>query len=371
MENWASKMESMEINNIMSIYKGKKIFLTGHTGFKGAWLSVALNNLGGIIKGYSLEPEDTLSLYNLIKSDFSHESIIADINDSDRLKKELIDFQPDFIFHLAAQPLVRKSYREPLVTFNTNVIGTANLLNAALSLEKKCTIVTITTDKVYENREIDYAYKESDRLGGYDPYSASKACAELVINSYRQSFFNINNIDYHKKGLVSVRAGNVIGGGDWSEDRLIPDIVKSIELNNKIEIRNPFSVRPWQHVLEPVFGYLKLGALLSENPIRYTGSWNFGPTLKDNLPVIEIVQQAIKVMGKGNYEVIKNLEQPHEAGLLKLNTDKALNEMCWKPLIDTHLAIEFTMNWYKLFYQKKKSAFNLIQEDIRYFQSLK
>ena len=363
-------MESMEINNLISAYKGKKVFLTGHTGFKGAWLSVVLNNIGSIIKGYSLEPEAKLSLYNLIKSDFSHESVIADINDSDRLKNEIIKFQPDFIFHLAAQPLVRKSYREPLNTFNTNIIGTANLLNAVLSLEKECTIVTITTDKVYENREIDYAYKESDRLGGFDPYSSSKACAELIINCYRQSFFNIENIDNHKKRLVSVRAGNVIGGGDWSEDRLIPDIIKSIELNNTIEIRNPYSIRPWQHVLEPVFGYLKLGALLSESPYKYSGAWNFGPSIKDNLPVIEIVKQAINVMGKGNYEIIKSHEEPHEAGLLKLNIEKALKEMSWKPLIDTHKAVELTMNWYKLFYEKKNTAYNLIQKDIHFIQSL-
>ncbi len=352
------------------MYSSKKIFITGHTGFKGSWLTYALYKEGAIIKGYSLAPETNPSLYSLIEGVLDIESVIDDINDSSKLENEIVDFQPDFIFHLAAQPLVRKSYQEPLNTFSTNVIGTANILNALRKLEKPCSIILITTDKVYENKEWHYPYRETDRLGGYDPYSASKACSELVINSYIQSFFNPSKFDLHKKSIVSVRAGNVIGGGDWSADRLIPDIAKSINENRAIIIRNPNSIRPWQHVLEPIFGYLQLGILLSNNPIKYGGSWNFGPANSDNLPVINIAKQAIKIWGKGSIDFQINSNAPHEAGLLKLDISKAINEMKWQPKMNTSMAIQRAISWYKSFYEGTFSAVELLEADINYYKSL-
>ena len=358
------------VNNFLANYSGKRVFITGHTGFKGSWLTFALCNTGAIVKGYSLAPATNSSLYTLIEVNITIESVIADINDYDKLEAEILAFQPDYIFHLAAQPLVRKSYKEPLNTFATNIIGTANLLNAISKLEKPCTAVLITTDKVYENQEWHYPYRETDRLGGYDPYSASKACSEIVINSYVQSFFNLSKFETHKKAIVSVRAGNVIGGGDWSEDRLIPDIAKSINENKDIIIRNPNAVRPWQHVLEPVFGYLQLGILLRNNPQKYSGAWNFGPANADNLPVFDIAKRAIKIWGIGKIDLQVNPNAPHEAGLLKLDISKAINEMPWKPQMDTALAIERTILWYKSFYENKKTAPELLQADISYYQTL-
>jgi CDP-glucose 4,6-dehydratase len=356
--------------NILEAYHNKRVFITGHTGFKGAWLAFALCNAGAIVKGYALAPNTNPSLYSEIENGLSIQSIIADINDAQRVEAEVLTFQPDFVFHLAAQPLVRKSYKEPLNTFSTNIIGTANLLNALTKLEKPCTAVLITTDKVYQNNEWHYPYRETDRLGGYDPYSASKACAELVINSYTQSFFNPSKFDAHKKAIVSVRAGNVIGGGDWSEDRLIPDIAKALADNKDIVIRNPGAVRPWQHVLEPVFGYLQLGLLLNADPVKYGGAWNFGPANADNLPVVEIAQQAINIWGSGTIDLQVDADAVHEAGLLKLDISKAINQMGWKPQMNTAQAIERTIQWYQSFYQKSATAASLLEADIFYYQNL-
>lgn len=363
-------LENMVNNNFLDYYKDKKIFVTGHTGFKGSWLVYALIKAGAIVKGYSLAPETSPSLYSFIEKRIEIESIIADINDAAKLEEELFSFQPDFVFHLAAQPLVRKSYKEPLNTFTTNIIGTANLLNALYKLQKPCTCVLITTDKVYENKEWHYPYRETDRLGGYDPYSASKACAELVIDSYRNSYFHINDFAKHQKAIVSVRAGNVIGGGDWSEDRLIPDIVRAIASDKEIVIRSPKSVRPWQHVLEPVFGYLQLGAALQQEPIKYTGAWNFGPSHSDNLPVITIAEQAIAIWGKGRINLQVDPNAPHEAKLLKLDISKVVNELHWQPRMHTATAIDRTIKWYKSFYENEKTALELLDADVIFYQSL-
>lgn len=351
-------------------YNGKKVFITGHTGFKGSWLAYALYKAGAILKGYSLEAEPGPSLYRQIEHTIHIESVTADINDGQRLEKEILAFQPDYVFHLAAQSLVRRSYKEPLNTFSTNVIGTANVLNALTKLEKPCTIVLITTDKVYENKEWHYPYRETDRLGGFDPYSASKACAELVISSYHQSFFNPSKFELHHKAIVSVRSGNVIGGGDWSEDRLVPDIVRSLAKDEQIIIRNPKAVRPWQHVLEPVFGYLRIGELLAGNPLKYGGAWNFGPANADNLPVLTIVQQAVDIWGKGKIDLQEDHNAPHEAGLLKLDISKAVNLLGWKPQMNTSEAIKRTVSWYKSFYEGTATAVELLEADILYYQSL-
>jgi CDP-glucose 4,6-dehydratase len=363
-------MENMVSNSFVNSYKNKRVFITGHTGFKGTWLTYALHKAKAIVKGYSLAPETTPSLYSLIEGEINIDSVIADINDASRLQEAILSFQPDFIFHLAAQPLVRRSYKEPLNTFSTNIIGTANLLNAVIHLAKPCSCILITTDKVYENKELNYGYRETDRLGGHDPYSASKACSELVINSYRNSFFNPTNYNQHQKAIVSVRAGNVIGGGDWSEDRLIPDIAKSIAIDKDIIIRSPNSIRPWQHVLEPVFGYLQLGISLSIEPSKYEGAWNFGPSNADNLPVIDIAQQAISIWGKGKIDLQIDPNALHEAKFLKLDISKAINELPWKPKMDTTMAIERTIQWYKSFYNGEQTAIQLLEADILYYQSL-
>ncbi len=360
------KIQIMKIQDI-DVYKGKKVLVTGHTGFKGSWLIKILNLLGADIKGYALVPKTANDLYWLINGDKICESIIADLRDRVRLIKEIKDFQPDFIFHLAAQPLVRLSYEIPAETFEINAIGTANLLDGVRNLEKKCQIILITTDKVYYNNEWDYPYRENDRLGGYDPYSASKACAELVIDSYRNSFFNTINYQQHYKAIAVARAGNVIGGGDWSADRLLPDIAKAIGNNNEIIVRNPFSVRPWQHVLEPLVGYLLLGARLEVSPVEFSGAFNFGPYPEDVLTVEEMVKLAISCWGKGSHQNQLQQKQPHEASLLKLDISKAAIRLGWRPTSNTHTAVKMTMDWYKSFYQDKSHMEKFTEEQISNF----
>jgi CDP-glucose 4,6-dehydratase len=345
-------MENLVIMNLRATYQGKKVFLTGHTGFKGAWLLQWLQLMGAEVKGYSLAPEQTECLYNLLAGNTLCESVIADLRDVSRLEQEILVFQPDFIFHLAAQPLVRLSYKIPAETFAVNAIGTAYVLDAVRKLVKPCSVVLITTDKVYENKEWVYPYRETDRLGGYDPYSASKACAELVINSYIQSFFNPAIFAQHQKGIASARAGNVIGGGDWAKDRIIPDIVRALRNEQPVTVRNPQAVRPWQHVLEPLGGYLLLGALLAEQPLRYGGSWNFGPHAEDNKVVEELVQAALQIWGNGTYEKPMLIGQPHEAGLLKLDISKAIDQLGWKPQYTADVAITKTLEWYKAYHQE-------------------
>ncbi|MCV9931284.1 CDP-glucose 4,6-dehydratase [Flavobacterium sp. LS1R47] len=355
------------LNKLENTYKGKKVFLTGHTGFKGAWMLKTLSLLGADIKGYALEPKTKEDLFYLINGNEICDSVIDDLRNKKRLEDEIMDFQPDFVFHLAAQPLVRLSYDIPAETFEVNVIGTANVLDAVHLLNKKCEVILITTDKVYHNNEWIYPYRENDRLGGYDPYSASKACAELVIDSYRNSFFNIKNYNIHKKGIAVARAGNVIGGGDWSKDRLIPDIVKALAAEKPVSIRNPQSVRPWQHVLEPVVGYLLLGAHLMKEPQKYSQAYNFGPQLSDSLPVAAMLKLAIQSWGKGEY-VVENIErQPHEAGLLKLDISKAIVELNWHPRMNAEQAVSMTMDWYREFFMNKESISEYIAFQINKF----
>lgn len=341
-------MENLVNQQILqSYYQGKKVFITGHTGFKGAWLMAWLRQLGATVKGYALAPEHPECLFNHLLPLNLCESIIADIRNKEMLQKEISRFQPDVLFHLAAQPLVRRSYKLPAETFEVNVVGTANLLEAINQLEKKCTIVVITTDKVYENKEKDILYNETDALGGYDPYSASKACTEIVVNSFRNSFFHIDKIGEHQKAIASARAGNVIGGGDFSEDRIIPDIVRALKGNNTIEVRNPQSVRPWQHVLEPLSGYLLLGRSLNDSPEKFSGAYNFGPLPEDHLKVKELVEKAIEIWGSGNWKDTSDKSQPHEASLLKLDINKAKNDLDWQPKLNATNAVEWTIEWYK------------------------
>jgi CDP-glucose 4,6-dehydratase len=326
-------------------FKGKRVFLTGHTGFKGAWLTLWLFQLGAEVKGYSLAPESGASLYSRINGDGYCQSVIADIRDKSRLSQEINDFKPDFLFHLAAQPLVRRSYQDPLETWDTNVMGTAAVLDALRPLNQPCYAVIITTDKVYENYNWVHLYRENDRLGGYDPYSASKAACELVIDSYRNSFFNS-----HRNTLVhiaSARAGNVIGGGDWAEDRLIPDLIRAFSANQPLSIRNPGAVRPWQHVLEPLYGYLLLALRLAENPAQFGTSWNFGPWTQDHFTVGEVVAMAQGIWGGGVVNIEQSISNPHEAGLLKLDISKATSLLGWIPRLTGQESIKATLRWYK------------------------
>lgn len=337
----------VSLQQLENTYKGKKVFLTGHTGFKGAWMLKTLALLGAEVKGYALEPQTPNDLFHLIEADKLCQSVIADLRDKKRLESEIVAFQPDFVFHLAAQPLVRFSYEIPAETFEVNVIGTANVLDGVKLLQKKCSVVLITTDKVYHNNEWIYPYRESDRLGGYDPYSASKACTELLIDSYRNSFFNIKDYDNHLKGIAVARAGNVIGGGDWAKDRLIPDIVRSLMANKPVVIRNPNAVRPWQHVLEPVVGYMMLAMYLEKEPISFAQAYNFGPETEDALSVEEMVKLANETWGSGEYKLEQEANQPHEAGLLKLDISKVKSELNWMPKMNANETVAFTLNWYK------------------------
>ncbi len=331
----------------LSFYQGKRIFLTGNTGFKGSWLTALLHVAGSTVKGYSLAPAYENGLYQLLAPLAISENSIADIRDKDRLKKEIVSFNPDIVFHLAAQPLVRRSYEIPAETFDINVTGTANLLESVTALPGKCAVVVITTDKVYDNKEKLILYNESDILGGYDPYSASKACTELVVNSFRSSFFNADKYSFHQKAIASARAGNVIGGGDWSEDRIVPDIIRSLQQKKSIEVRNPLAVRPWQHVLEPLKGYLLLGACLYNQPANFSAAFNFGPEADDHLTVQQLVEQAISVWGNGEWINKFDASQPHEAGLLKLDIAKAKKLLGWKPVLNASSSVKWSVDWYK------------------------
>jgi CDP-glucose 4,6-dehydratase len=354
----------MYFNNI---YQGKKVFLTGHTGFKGSWLLSWLHLVGADVMGYSLAPNPEQKLFEYIQGDTLCQSFFQNILDYSLVEKRMTEFQPDFVFHLAAQPLVRQSYENPLETFNVNIIGTANLLSAVRKILKPCIVVLVTTDKVYVNQERQTPYKEDDRLGGYDPYSSSKACAELVINAYRNSYFNRRQYALHRKSIVSVRAGNVIGGGDWSKDRIVPDIVRALQDDKPILIRNPNAVRPWQHVLESLHAYLLLGQKLFEKPGAFHTAYNFGPEVSDCLPVEIMVQNAIKNWQKGAYEILEFNDGPHEAGLLKLDITRAKADFDWKPIYSAVEAMDKTISWYKAC--TGGNAKILINENIESFMS--
>jgi CDP-glucose 4,6-dehydratase len=324
-------------------WKGKKVFLTGHTGFKGSWLSLWLQSMEAVVKGYSLAPPTNPSLF--VEADVASkmESQIGDIRDLNQLKESMQAFNPDILIHMAAQPLVRLSYAEPVDTYTTNVIGTVNVLEAARTCPNLKAIVSVTTDKCYENKEWAWGYRENEPMGGHDPYSSSKGCAELVTAAYRSSFFNTNDI----AALATARAGNVIGGGDWADDRLIPDILKAFEKSEAVEVRNPLSTRPWQHVLEPLSGYLVLAENLYANGQDYAGAWNFGPKEEDCKPVNWILDQMVKTWGAGaSWELDKN-NNPHEAGFLKLDCSKAKQKLHWEPQWNLDYTLGLIVNWHQ------------------------
>jgi len=365
MEKWCCTLETMVKG--LEIYKGKRVFLTGHSGFKGSWLVKMLSMAGAHIMGYSLEPNTQPNLYSVLEIDNLCHSIFADIRDKEKLTQCIKDFEPDFIFHLAAQPIVRASYDAPAYTFDTNVIGTANVLEAVQRMNKPNTnTIIITTDKVYQNLEKDYAYKEDDRLGGYDPYSASKACAEIVVSSFRSSFFNASELKKHSNRIVSVRAGNVIGGGDWAKDRLIPDIARALSKKEDVIIRNPSAIRPWQHVFEPLSGYIYVGALMQRGELN-EGSVNFGPYPQDTLTVRQMAQMAIEIWNNGNLVFPQLKEQPHEANLLKLDINKALS-LGWKPRWNAKQALQASLLWYKAYYEGKEDMIALSEKQLQEYE---
>ena len=319
------------INPDKTFWEGKRVFVTGHTGFKGSWLCLLLDYLNANIYGYALEPPTNPNLYNLTKVDYIIHSTIADIRDENRLKKTIEKIQPEIIIHMAAQPLVRISYLDPVLTYQTNVIGTVNLLEAVRGVKSVKAVINITTDKCYENREWIWSYRENEPLGGYDPYSSSKACSEIATAAYRSSFFNPDKYLEHGVAIATARAGNVIGGGDWSEDRLIPDFVRAIAKGGKIKVRNPKAIRPWQHVLEPLTGYLLLAEKLYSEGIKYAEAWNFGPRDEDARNVEWIVEYLCRKWGKNASYVIDSADHPHEANYLKLDWSKAKALLKWSP----------------------------------------
>ena len=348
---------------LRSVFHGKRVLLTGHTGFKGAWMLQILNWLGAQVKGYSLAPEKKYDLYNLIEGDkLCYSSVIGDICDAQNLQKEIVRFEPDFIFHFAAQALVRRGYAQPSYTFLVNAQGTAHVLDAMRSIAPACIGVMITTDKVYDNPERGLPFKEDDKLGGYDPYSASKASAEIVIDSYRRSFFNPADHAKHKKSIAAARAGNVIGGGDNSDDRIVPDIVRAISFGETVSLRNPDSIRPWQHVLEPLGGYLLLAARMTEDPVKYSTAYNLGPNPGDMLTVEDLTKIFIESYGHGSYRSLAEQGALHEAKLLLLDSTRAAEHLGWVPQLDARTAILWTAQWHA---NKDQSAYAKCMEQIK------
>lgn len=344
-------------------FKDKKVLVTGSTGFKGAWLCLWLKELGADVVGYALEPYNENSLFSLCNLEQQIKQVIGDVRDVELLKSTVAEYKPDIVFHLAAQALLRKSYAEPGDTFGTNVMGAVNILEAVRAVKSVKSLVFVTSDKCYLNKEWTWGYRETDELGGTDPYSASKACAELVFKAYFKSYFADNN----DIGIATVRAGNVIGGGDRSTDRIVPDIVNSIETGSKILIRSPNATRPWQHVLDPLYGYMQLALELYDNPSKLSGeSFNFGPEQDSIQTVKSLVDLSIKTWGKGEVEYDNNQHHPHEATLLKLSIDKVRFALGWRPLYDFNTAVEKTISWYKEVFEGGE-VMKITQAQIRNF----
>lgn len=350
---------------MFEFYKNKRVFITGHSGFKGAWLTLWLNALGADVLGYSLPPETNPSLFKVLDLENKCKSIFGNILDRGKLERTMQDFNPDIVFHLAAQPLVRLSYSEPLLTYETNVIGTLNVLEAARKCRSVKAFVNITTDKCYENKEINRGYSEDEPMGGHDMYSSSKGCVEIMSASFRRSFLQ-GGMPY---AMATARAGNVIGGGDWALDRLIPDCIKFINANQSIEIRNPIAIRPWQHVLEPLSGYLLLGQKLFEDGEKFAQGFNFGPNSDSVLTVADVAKKVVEYYGKGEV-VIGKKDALHEANLLMLNIEKVKEILGWKPVYNVDTAIKETVAWYKRYYEgQNMTDFSL--EQIKNYEKVK
>ncbi len=351
---------------LRAAYAGKTVLLTGHTGFKGGWLALWLRELGAEVTGYALPPDPMPSLFLALGVDRFCRHVEGDVRDLARLRSVLHEVRPDFVFHLAAQPLVRLSYERPVETLQTNVLGTAHVLEAIRQEARPCAAVVVTSDKCYENREWIYGYREDEPVGGHDVYSMSKGAAELVVASYRRSFFPAAKLAQHGVAIASARAGNVVGGGDWAQDRIVPDTIAALAAQRPVLVRNPAGVRPWQHVLEPLGGYLLLGARLAgveagalgpaeagrgvEPRVPYCEAWNFGPRQEDARPVRELVEAVIGAWGSGSWEDRHDPKAPHEAGLLRLAIDKARARLGWAPRWRFEETVRRTVEWYRLFH---------------------
>jgi len=361
-------LEDLELNT--DFWLGKRVFLTGHTGFKGSWLSLWLQHMGAELTGFSLKAPTTPSLFELAKVSRGMQSITGDIRDVDSLKSSLKAARPEIVIHMAAQSLVKKSYHSPIETYSTNVMGTVHLLEAVRQTDTVHAVVNVTSDKCYENREWAWGYRENDQMGGYDPYSNSKGCAELVSAAYRSSFFNPSDYGRHGVALATARAGNVIGGGDWAKDRLIPDILSAFSSGNKVQIRHPDAVRPWQHVLEPLSGYLALAQSLAEKGSAFATGWNFGPNDEDAKSVGWIVKQMAARWGKGAGYVIDQGEHAHEANYLKLDISKARTELGWRPTLRLNNALDMIVDWAKA-QQSGADISALTEQQISSYQKLR
>jgi len=343
----AGAVEALVVNP--GFWSGRRVFVTGHTGFKGSWLALWLADLGAQVTGYALQPPTTPSLFELAHVNEAVNSLEADVRDLDRLQRAVSDTQPDVVFHLAAQSLVRESYEEPVATYSTNVMGTVNLLEAVRRAPSVRVAVVVTSDKCYENREHAHGYREGEPMGGYDPYSSSKGCAELVTAAYRRSFLARREHGREAIAVASARAGNVIGGGDWARDRLVPDVLQAFAHGRPARIRSPHAVRPWQHVLEPVAGYLTLAEALWRDRDAFAGAWNFGPRDGDTRPVSWIVERLKERWGAGATWQIDVAPQPHEAGYLSLDCSKARDRLEWRPKLALETALEWIVEWHRAY----------------------
>ena len=363
MEQKQGTMEDMGIEK--DFWCGRRVFLTGHTGFKGSWMSIWLKVMGAKVTGYSLSPTGDENLYKLANIAECVDSNFADIRDLEKLKAAMVTAQPEVVIHMAAQSLVRDSYNDPIGTYATNVMGTANVLEVARKIESIRVVLNITSDKCYENKEWERGYREGDPMGGYDPYSSSKGCSELVSSAYFRSFLNEKNI-----GLGTARAGNVIGGGDWAKDRIVPDAIRAFVQKETLKIRNPMATRPWQHVLEPLSGYLLLCQNLYKDPKQYSSAWNFGPESVDIQPVSRLADGLVR---NWNNDVAWQLDQgehPHEARLLNLDCTKAQAGLGWRPIWRFERAIKETTDWYKAWYDKKDMQKFTIEQIMNYTNAL-
>lgn len=335
------------MEELVNPWQGRRVFITGHTGFKGGWLALWLAAKGAKIRGYALDPTTEPNLFTLADVSDVVDDDRGDVQDYPKLEASLVDFEPEVVFHLAAQPLLRRSYADPLGTYGTNVMGTANLLEAVRKSPSVRGVLCVTTDKCYVNREWAWPYRETDRLGGHDPYSSSKACAEIVTAAYRDSYFPVNRLQEHRVAVATARAGNVIGGGDWSEDRLISDLIRGFCAGRPAPIRRPNAIRPWQHVLEPLQGYISLAeGLLAARPEAAT-AFNFGPSEDDGWPVKRIADKLVSMWGPGASWVHDNTPSVHEAHYLMLDSSKARAELSWRPRLNLESALEWTVNWYR------------------------
>lgn len=350
-------------------WKNKRVLVTGHTGFKGSWLSLWLQSLGAEVCGYALDPPTDPSMFELCNVGAGMKSIIGDVRDAEKVLQEVRDFGPEIVFHMAAQPLVRASYELSVETYSTNVMGTVHLLEAVRSVDTVRAVVIVTTDKCYENREWIWGYRESDALGGHDPYSNSKACTELVTSAYRDSFFGKETFDQHRVALASVRAGNVIGGGDWASDRLVPDTMRALLSGESVDIRFPQAVRPWQHVMEPLCGYMMVAEHLSGHGVEFAEPWNFGPPAEGAQPVSWVVGNLVKLWGGETAWRTTEGEHPHETSFLRLDSSKSQGRLGWKPLLDLNTSLEWVIEWFRS-YPSKDGLHEVTLEQIQRYQKL-